>query len=537
MVGNTVITYEQSDEVKRTEDLLLEVRVPTLVASRELQRDMNQAASKARQTVLAADSPARKAKGQKLLDEAWSNIEKDLSHLDALSVKWSMPENLDRLAEIHRLIPAYRQVQAEILQNMPGQQNNPLAAGAEMEEKTLVINDKIKRTLGELGDSAVQQLQQSQQALAAENQTLHVKSVAVAMAALFAGTLISILMSRRIARAMKMILARAEAIATGDLTSDDLEVISEDEMGDLTRTINRMNANLKSIILAIIKSSHRVALASEQMSGTGEQITANSEETTGQANLVTQATQQVSHNLQNVSAGAGEMTATIQNIASNAHTAATVASNAVLTAQGATSNVGKLGQSSAEIGEVVKVITSIAQQTNLLALNATIEAARAGESGKGFAVVANEVKALAKQTANATEDIRRKIEAIQHDARGAVAAIGSISDVINRVNDISGAIATAVEEQSATTNEMTRNITDAATGSQEITRNIEGVARAARDTSTGAHALRKAGEELAEMATELRTVVAQFKIESSASSGVQPKMAKPLRHLIAAVGK
>jgi methyl-accepting chemotaxis protein len=172
-------------------------------------------------------------------------------------------------------------------------------------------------------------------------------------------------------------------------------------------------------------------------------------------------------------------------------------------------------------------------------LNATIEAARAGEAGKGFAVVANEVKALAKQTSKRDRGYQPEDRPpFRHDAKGAVGAIGSISDVINVRSATSlGTIATAVEEQSATTNEMTRNITDAATGSQEITRNIEGVARAARDTSTGAHALRTAGNELAEMATQLRTVVAQFKIESRATSDRPRKSPRPARHLTAAAGK
>jgi methyl-accepting chemotaxis protein len=198
----------------------------------------------------------------------------------------------------------------------------------------------------------------------------------------------------------------------------------------------------------------------------------------------------------------------------------------VQTAQAANATVAKLGASSAEIGEVIKVITSIAQQTNLLALNATIEAARAGEAGKGFAVVGNEVKELAKQTAKATEDISRKITAIQTDTQGAVEAIGTISGVISQINDISGTIATAVEEQSATTNEMTRNVADAAKGSGEITHNIEGVAEAARGTSSSAQESQKAANELAEMAVHLRGLVEQFKINTTAA--IAPRGARSM---------
>jgi len=304
----------------------------------------------------------------------------------------------------------------------------------------------------------------------------------------------------------------ANKIAQRNLAVDDLLLQSEDEIGEATSALNVMKNNLHGIVVAITENAEQVAAASEELSATSQHITANSEETTAQAKVVSDAGSRVNTNLQTIASGAEEMNSTIGEIAKNATEAARIAAEAVATADATNQIVGKLGDSSAEIGKVIEVITSIAQQTNLLALNATIEAARAGEAGKGFAVVANEVKELAKQTAKATEEIKQKILVIQGNTSGAVEAIGGIKEVIDKVSHISTVIATAVEEQSATTGEMARNVAEAAKGAATISNNIAGVAEAAQSTSTNVGEAQTAAEHLARMANQLHDLVGQFQV-------------------------
>jgi len=331
------------------------------------------------------------------------------------------------------------------------------------------------------------------------------------------GFVIALNLARALSASANQMLAMIQEVAANNLTVADMKIVSQDEIGQAGMALNSMKNKLHEMIQSISGSAMQVASASEELNTTSQQITANSEETSAQADVVSKAAQAVSQNLQTIATGAEEMGASIKEIAKNATEAAKVATSAVRVAEDTTATVSKLGESSTEIGQVIKVITSIAQQTNLLALNATIEAARAGEAGKGFAVVANEVKELAKETAKATEDISRKIEAIQTDTKAAVDAIASISGVIHQINDISNTIATAVEEQNATTNEMSRNVSEAAHGSGEITSNIAGVAEAAQGTTRGATDTQKASQQLVETSTQLRRLVEQFKIDANGS--------------------
>jgi len=352
-----------------------------------------------------------------------------------------------------------------------------------------------------------------EQQLSAEAQAT-LWSAGLGFAGLVVGLGVAIFLSRGISRSASAMATMIHEVAGNNLLMADIKIDAQDELGRASVALNEMKNNLHSLIRAIAGAALQVTRVSDSLNANSERIAANSQETSAQARVVSNAADEVSRNLQTVATGAEEMGVSIREIAKNATEAARVATSAVKVAESTSAAISKLGESSNQIGQVIKVITSIAQQTNLLALNATIEAARAGEAGKGFAVVANEVKELAKETARATEDISRKIEAIQTDTKAAVGAIASITQVITQINNISGTIATAVEEQNATTNEMSRNVSEAAKSSGEINTNIAGVAEAADNTAHGSVETQGSVQQLVSTSEELKSLVARFKVNT-----------------------
>ncbi|GAA0241007.1 methyl-accepting chemotaxis protein [Cryptosporangium japonicum] len=322
---------------------------------------------------------------------------------------------------------------------------------------------------------------------------------------------LAVLVGRGVSRRLSAVRTVLDAVADGDLTRH-ADATGRDEVGMMATAVNRATESIRQTVAALSSSARSLGDSSQQLSASAEAIAGNAHETSSQTSVLASASEDVSRSVQTVAAGTEEMGSAIREISQSANDAAGVASQAVTAAAATNATVAKLGESSVEIGNVVKVITSIAEQTNLLALNATIEAARAGEAGKGFAVVANEVKDLAQETAKATEDISRRVETIQADTDSAVSAIEQISGIIAQINDYQMTIASAVEEQTATTNEMSRSIMEASTGSTSIADNIATVAAAAQTTTTTVAETRRSAEELARMSADLQSLVNRFRV-------------------------
>jgi|KBSSwiStaDraftv2_1062776.scaffolds.fasta_scaffold00997_19 methyl-accepting chemotaxis protein len=390
----------------------------------------------------------------------------------------------------------------------------------------------IDRAPTDLLDSAVVVAQRESAVLLSNAASTSKRGAVLMIIALLVIALLSVPVIRTgVKRPLAFATSVLEQVAAGDLRVR-MNYARQDEVGRMGAALDQALNSLESTIVSLGANAVAVAASSEELNVVSGQLGGTAEETAAQSNVVSAAAEQVSRNIQTVATGAEEMSASIREIAKNTADASRVAANAVQVAETTNQTIGKLGESSAEIGKVIKVITSIAEQTNLLALNATIEAARAGEAGKGFAVVANEVKELAKETAKATEDIGRKIAAIQEDAHGSVAAIREIGSIIAQINDIQTTIASAVEEQTATTAEIGRNVTEAAKGSAEIAQNIAGVAQAAQGTSSGATQTQASAGELARMAAELQRLVSQFKVsdQQAAPALASERHAPPARN-------
>ncbi|TFV35443.1 PAS domain S-box protein [Bradyrhizobium frederickii] len=288
---------------------------------------------------------------------------------------------------------------------------------------------------------------------------------------------------------------------------DELKATERRSAAQRKIEMNKLAGSFESAVGEIIET---VSSASTELEASANTLTSTAERGEKLATMVAAASEEASTNVQSVASATEELSSSVNEIGRQVQESARMANEAVEQARLTDHKVGELSKAAARIGDVVELITTIAGQTNLLALNATIEAARAGEAGRGFAVVASEVKALAEQTAKATGEISQQISGIQSATQDSVNAIKTIGSTIKALSEISSAIAAAVEEQGAATQEIARNVQQAAQGTHQVSSNIADVQRGATETGSASAQVLDAAQALSTDSNRLRTEVGRF---------------------------
>jgi methyl-accepting chemotaxis protein len=404
----------------------------------------------------------------------------------------------------------------------------------------LAISVDLRAKSNEASEFQLAQAAEVEHSLKSTSSAVWTALILGSLIALAGGIVAGVVLTRGIAKPLARTVHHLGEISRGDLSKDAPPefLAREDEIGTLAKAKQAMIVSMRTMVQEISSGIKVLSASSTELMASSSQMTSGSRNASDKAHSVSAAAEEMSSNITSVAVGmeqtttnlahvasaTEQMTSTIGEIAQNSEKARRITDEANRQAARITEQINQLGEAAREIGKVTEAITEISSQTNLLALNATIEAARAGAAGKGFAVVATEIKALAQQTAAATEDIKGRVAGVQSATAGGITEIGKVSQIILEVSAIVASIAAAIEEQSTATKDIARNIAEASVGvtdantrvaetsqvSRVIAKDIVGVNRAAEEMASGSDHVRNSAGELSTMAESLRSTIERF---------------------------
>jgi methyl-accepting chemotaxis protein len=528
VILTAILAFPQLESVRRNQETIRSIRIPTMTIARDLRGDVNQTQNNGRQVILAGRDLRSREVARAAYEQAWASVGEDIVGFDQLAPRWVHQSNRDRLEQFKKQLSILRREQ-EAAMNIAGSRtrDSVFRAGEEFTQRATRTADDIRKLAQETSDTSNSLLFEQLDALESGSAVLMWTVGLSTLLALVTGLLVATYLGKAISRGATLALERAEAIAQGDLTGDEIVISSRDELGQLAVAINKMQTSMKRIIESIDTNTQQLASASEELSATAGEQSASAGTQTDQTNQVATAMQEMSATVAQISESSMKAAEAARKASSTAQHGGKVVEDTLDKMKDIAHSVGDtakrveaLGKRSDQIGQITGVIDDIADQTNLLALNAAIEAARAGEQGRGFAVVADEVRKLAERTSKATKEIAGMIRSIQEETRSAVAAMeGGTQQVRAGVETTmqAGSSLKEIIHSAEEVGEMVTQIASAATeqsaATEEINASIAQIAKITSGSSESAQESAKACHELSTLALDLKNLVSQFKLD------------------------